>query len=436
MRLIRLLKNDLAKEISGWVEKDLISAEQARSICRLYDVDYDSIQNYSLGYRLLIGLGYLFIGLAVITLLGANWDEIPRALRMGGLLLLTLMTHGLAFKSYLAGRTSSAVGLFLLGNLFYGASIILISQIYHLGEHMPDGVFWWALGSLPFGVLLKNSWLTLFSILLATLWFVLEFGMGFFPALFPLFIVAALYVLYTGPSSSLLFLTTVASIGLWIEAVLSAVWAGDSYDYTIHMEHLLVSVALFVWAYAVSGWLYAQGSHKAKDYGVLLSLWALRFGLIALFVLSFEDPWETLIESDWDQQTSMWLCVIALLAASLWFAWQGRILQFLLPVAVFASLSMIAVVATEDSSAAVYFQIAYNIALICTGIGLIVRGIHQSISHYFFLGVASILVTAFMRYIDLIGDYIGGAIMFMVLAAVLLGAARYWKTQQLQRGTP
>ena len=34
-------------------------------------------------------------------------------------------------------------GLFFLGNLFYGASIILVAQIYHLGEHMPDGVFWW-----------------------------------------------------------------------------------------------------------------------------------------------------------------------------------------------------------------------------------------------------------------------------------------------------
>lgn len=432
MRLIRLFKNDLAKEISGWVEKDLISADQARSICGQYDVDYDSIQNHSLGYRLLIGLGYLFIGLAVITLLGANWDEIPRALRMAGLLLLTLATHGLAFKSYFAGRTSSAVGLFLLGNLFYGASIILIAQIYHLGEHMPDGVFWWALGSLPFGVLLKDPWLTLFSCLLALLWMFLEFSMGFFPTLFPVFIVAAVYVLYQGPSSSMLFLTTVASIGLWIEVVLSWLWAADYRYYTIHAEHLMVSVALFICAYAVSGWLYNKSSGKAKDYGVLLSLWALRFGLVALFIFSFEDPWEGLIESHWEQQASMWLCVMTLLAISLWFGWQGNTLRFTLPLIAFAGVSMMAVVASPDSTNAVYFQIVYNIALVASGIGLIVRGIHHGVSHYFFLGVATILLTAFMRYIDLIGDYIGGAILFMVLAAVLLGAAKYWKAQQGQ----
>ena len=78
MRLIRLLKNDLAKETATWVDKDLISLDQARSICSEYDVDYDSSESYSAGYRLLVALGYLFIGLAVITLLGANWDEIPR----------------------------------------------------------------------------------------------------------------------------------------------------------------------------------------------------------------------------------------------------------------------------------------------------------------------------------------------------------------------
>ena len=72
MRLIRLLKRDLATKISSWVAEALLSTDQARSICRLYDVDYDSIQSHSTAYRLLVSLGYLFIGLAVITLLGAN----------------------------------------------------------------------------------------------------------------------------------------------------------------------------------------------------------------------------------------------------------------------------------------------------------------------------------------------------------------------------
>ena len=84
MRLIRLLKRDLATEVATWVEREIISVDQARSICRLYEVDYDAIRSRSTGYRVLVVLGFLFIGLALITVIGANWDEIPRAARMAG----------------------------------------------------------------------------------------------------------------------------------------------------------------------------------------------------------------------------------------------------------------------------------------------------------------------------------------------------------------
>ena len=178
LRLIRLLEKDLATEVSTWVDQGLISADQARAICRQYGIDYDEIRSRSTAYRVLAVLGFLFIGLSLITVIGANWESIPRGVRMAGLLVLTAGTHGLAVRHHLSGRTSLAIGLFILGNLFYGASIILIAQIYHLGEHMPDGVFWWALGSLPFAVLLCSAGLTLFSGLLALLWFFLEFSDG------------------------------------------------------------------------------------------------------------------------------------------------------------------------------------------------------------------------------------------------------------------
>ena len=416
----------------SWVKKDLITVDQAQSICREYDMDYESAQNHSIGYRLLVSLGYLFIGVAVIILLGANWDEIPRGLRMGGLVAITMATHGWAMRLYITGKESSATGLFLLGNLFYGASIILIAQIYHLGEHIPDEVFWWALGSLPFGVLLRNTWLTLFSCLLALTWFFMEMSMGFFAALLPVFIIAAVYVLIKGRPSALLFLTTAGSIGLWVEASLAEFWSGDRYGFNMHAEHLLVSVALFVFAYAFSHWLHSRESGKAKDYGVMLSLWSLRFGLIVMLVLSFEGPWKELIGARWDHLGSMVAIVFALVGGSLWIGWITDKLKELVPIVAFCGLSMIAVVYTGDSDFAVLFQIIYNIALVGTGIWLIMRGIQNGISHYFFLGVATILMVALMRYIDLIGEYIGGAVLFMTLAALLLGAAKYWRTQQFK----
>lgn len=434
MRLIRLLKNDIAREAGEWVDDGLISQSQAEKICQRYDVDYHQIQNRSFGYSVLMGLGFLFIGLSVITLLGANWDEIPRAVRMWGLIAVTMTTQGLALRLYLQGRTQ-AIGIFFLGNLFYGASIILIAQVYHLGEHMPDGVFWWALGCLPIGILTCSRLILLQSLALALIWFFIEAGMGFYPALFPLFFAGGLYVLYRGQQSVLLFLTVVASIAVWFEYSLAEYWRVGRY-FDFHAGHVVVSVALFILAYTFSHWLHQRESVRARDYGAILALWSLRFGLVFMLVMGFEDPWRDLIRADWWHITSVLALVAGFSIAALLCAY---ITRRLIPVSGLVScfwVLLLGVLNTTESGDAIYFQIASNLLLVALGIWLIVRGIHSGVSHYFFLGIASILLTAFMRYVDLIGDYIGGAILFAVFAALLLGAAKYWKSYQLKMHQP
>lgn len=431
MRLIRLLKRDIAREAAEWVEDDLISERQAEQICQRYDIDYHQTKNRSFTYSILVGLAFLFVGLSVITLLGGNWDDIPRAVRMWGLIGLTMATQGFALRKYLSGNHTGATGLFLLGNLFFGASIILIAQIYHLGEHMPDGVFWWALGCLPIGIILSSPWVMLQSALLAIIWFFMEADMGFYPTLFPLFILGSLMVLYRGKQSILLFLTTAVSIGCWVEYSLAEYWR-DGRHFDFHAEHIVVSTAMFITAYVFSHWLAQRPSSVSKDYGAVLAIWSLRFGLIFMLVMSFREPWRELLRADWDQQLSMLILVAIFSIVSIVLAYRVRKLYSVLCLLPFYLLTLIAVLLSGDSSHAVYFQVSYNLVLIAVGIWLIIRGIHSGISHYFFLGVTAILLTAFMRYVDLIGDYIGGALLFMVFAVLLLGAAKYWKRHQAQ----
>ena len=433
--MIRLLKKDLATEALTWVDKQLITADQAQAICRLYGVSYDATRSRSPTYQILVVLGFLFIGLSLITVIGANWDTIPRGVRMAGLLALTAGTHGLAMWKHLSGRTPLSAGLFFLGNLFYGASIILIAQIYHLGEHMPVGVFLWALGSLPLAVLLCNTWLTLFSGLLALLWFFLEYETGFLTptflsTVFALFLAAELYVLMKARVSTPLFLAFVASFVLWFETLLALLWMDDRGRLEFSAEHFFVGVALFLLAYAASHWLHTKDGEKSKDYGALLSLWTLRFALLTMFVLSFEASWADLIRSDWSHQTFMWCAVAGIVALALWIGSKTAKLPMLLALAVLCGGAMVAVIATETDYGAVYYQILDNVALIVAGIWLIVRGTSSGVSHYYFLGVATILLTAFTRYVDLIGDFLDSAILFMVLAVLLLGSARFWRIRQ------
>ena len=446
MRLIRLLKRDLATEIATWVEREIISADQARAIGALYGIDHDTVRSRSTGYRILVVLGFLFIGLALITVIGANWEEIPRAARMAGLVVLTAGTHALAIRYHLSGRTGTGTGLFFLGNLFFGASIILVAQIYHLGEHMPDGVFWWALGTLPFGVLLRNPWLTLQTALLALVWLHLEHrydflvNAAFFASVFPLFLAAELYVLVRARANLPLFLAFAASLFLWVQNSLGPLWHDGEGYFRWSGEHWFVAAALFLLAWATGRWLHAREGPKEKDYGAALSVWTLRLVLVGMFVLSFERPWLELLRDDWAHQGSMWVVVGALAAAALWLGARAGVLRTLLAPALLVAATMVAVVIVAASTEtlpppeyAVWFQVLANAALIAAGIRLIHHGTTAGVSHLFFLGLAVILLTAFIRYMDLIGDYVGGAVLFLAFAGLLLGSARYWKSRQGRR---
>jgi len=432
MRLIRLLKYDLAREAAEWVDEGLISEPQAEQICRRYEVDYQQAQQRSFGYSVLTGLGYLFIGLALITLLGANWDSIPRGLRMGGLIGLTLATQWLGLRHYCSGDRSGGVGLFLLGNLFFGASIILIAQIYHLGEHMPDGVFWWALGCLPFALLTRNAWLALQAHLLALLWFFLQISYGFYPLLLPLFIAASVYVLWRGPPSATLLLVVLVSLGCWVEYSLAAYWreTRSFFLFDLHAENFAVAAALFIPLALFARWLNLRPGARARDYAALIGVWCLRFALVLLLVLSFAQPWKNLLRADWTHWPSTGLVLLALSGLALWLARRSGALAIAAGLLAALWLPLLAVLLSRNPQHAVAFQVVANLALVGWGIWLILRGISGGISHYFFLGVAAVMLCALLRYFDLIGDYVGGALLFAVCAALLLGAARYWKQRQ------
>ena len=428
MRLIRLFKQDMANEVSDWVDDDVISEEQASQILIRYGIKPGEQQSH--GYNLLIGLGLLFIGLSLITLLGANWDDIPRAARMGGLVALTAATQLIGLRYLSQGVELKALGAFFLGNLFFGASIILVAQIYHLGEHMPDGIWWWALGCIPFVLVTKSRILAYQMLALAIIWLLVEADLGFFPASFPLFAGVALYVLLRSQGSTILFLTIIASSALWFEFFLTVLWREDGIM-RYEVEHFAVTMSLVASAYGFSIWLGDRNNSVLKDYGTILAGWCLRFLVIALIALSFEDVWDGLIEANWDHAWGMALVCMVFWAIGIGLSWSAQGIRFSLWVllALFTP-STIAVVMIQNDAHAFLLAVVYNLVLLGVGVWLIVRGLADNISHYFYTGVTVILLTALLRYFDLIGSYVGGAILFMVMAGILLGAARFWRLQQ------
>ena len=432
MRLIRLLKRDLAKECSEWVSAGLISQDQAAKICERYGINYQDVSGQTYGYATLIGLAYLFIGLAVITLLSANWDDIPRAVRMSGLLLMTTATNLFAFKKYNDDKPSAAISLFFLGSLFYGASIMLIAQIYHIDEHFPDGILWWAMGVLPLALLLESSLLMALAMALSFTWFFVEVDLDYYPFLLPLFLAALGWHVFKVKHSYVLFLTFIAGLVLWSEYTL-AWFMGEAYHFKFEAVNFIFGIGLFIALHGFSKWLVHLNDREWGDYGAILGLWTLRFALILLLVFSYQWPWEELIKAYWGDAGNArmtYILAIALSTVGVWLAYIGdKQFYATLAFALLYVFGVFLVTLIEDHLHvyALYFQIVTNIVLIMTAVFLIIRGIRAGVTHYFFVGVSVILLTGLLRYIDLVGDYIGAAILFIIFAVILLSAARFWK---------
>lgn len=437
MRLIRLLKRDLVKEISNWKENGIISESQAVQLCHLYGTDYHNPESHSYTYFILLALGYLFIGLAIITFLSANWDEIPRAVRMGSLIAMTLGVNLAGLWKFHHQQENHAVGFFFLGGLFYGASIMLIAQIYHIGEHFPDGIFWWAMGVLPMALLTRSILLMLLSVSLGFIWFFVEASLHFFPTLFPIFLLASAWYVLNVKQSNILFLSTLIGVALWLEYTLA--WAQSGFSrFAFGAENVVLVAGIFLLFHGFSKWLVVRQNGWLIDYGTLLGVWVLRFAIFSMIIFSYEFTWKELISANWEQPDKTVLLAIgfSLSALVLVFLANKKINSNMISVAAFSLayvLSVVFVTTLENDSHALAFQALDNIFLVSAGVWLIVRGIHQGISHYFYLGVSVILLIALLRYIDLVGNYVGATILFVIFAVILIGVARFWKSHNEQR---
>lgn len=436
MRFLRLLKPELAAEAKSWVDEGLVSQEQAERILARYGARLPDGRERSAGYYVLISLAALFGGLALLVLVSANWDQIPRHLRMAGLVLVTLTFHGLGLRSWGRGKGSLALVWFFLGCLAYGTTIFLIAQIYHLGEHYPDGIFWWAAGSLPFALLTGSLPIALLSAALSGAWLIAEASESFLPTAWPVLGAGLAYYCLRLRHSKLLFLILVASGTLWLELLIDQ-WVGK-YESGPSNELLPLSLGLFALYHGWGRhWEDRRESGEWAEYGAVLRLWAVRLGIVLLLVFGFEGPWQGVLELRYTYPAwvvggtvtvlvgvaTMWR--FALLAAPerarrWWAVWCH--------VGAFTTLVAISLLTTSDHDyLAVPLQVMTNLMTMGVGIWLIVVAIEDGLSHYFYAGVGIILVTALLRYVDLVGDYVGAALLFFVFSLILFGAARFWQ---------
>lgn len=134
-----------SRKLQKWVEKGLISQDQADNIS-----SYENSNNSTIVLKWLYGIAGLFIGLGVILLIGANWDVIPSVVKLfGDFVLWGGVLYG-TYWSFINKKEKLKELFLLLSFLFIGATIGLIAQIFNLDGGWSSFALMWALLGLPF----------------------------------------------------------------------------------------------------------------------------------------------------------------------------------------------------------------------------------------------------------------------------------------------
>ncbi len=136
----RRLKHDL--EI--WVERGWVgSAGAARILEEISTGDGRSRLPMVLG-----GIGVVCIALALAAFIAANWDGIPKYVKLAGIVAMILAAHGLAAWASNAGRKGVADLATAFATLVFVGGMALVGQIFHLPSDWAGGAFLVCLGGL------------------------------------------------------------------------------------------------------------------------------------------------------------------------------------------------------------------------------------------------------------------------------------------------
>lgn len=125
-------------------------------------------REFSLASALGILASVLF-GFAAISFVAAHWEEMPRLARLFLLLACIWTGYGVAGWLETRGQSLLADAAVLFASGMFGASIMLISQMYNIVGDPADGVLLWWMGTLLAGAVLRsNPTLALAMILVCT----------------------------------------------------------------------------------------------------------------------------------------------------------------------------------------------------------------------------------------------------------------------------
>ncbi|QZE15845.1 DUF2157 domain-containing protein [Halosquirtibacter laminarini] len=146
------------KDLKELTEAGLLSEEHAEQIVLYYKNKTKRpvvSQSTTLAYSI---IGALLVGIGVIDLFAHNWDQFSKLLKVVLSLLPLLIGQVfcgiILFSKKDFSRWKEAASSFLF--LAIGASIALVSQVYHMEGNLGSFFLWWIIPALPLLYLMRS----------------------------------------------------------------------------------------------------------------------------------------------------------------------------------------------------------------------------------------------------------------------------------------
>ena len=450
----------LDRELSQWQADQVVSADQASLIRGRYDsVDDISDRQRSVAVQALFAMAAFLFGLAVLLLIGFNWEELSRTVKLVVVLTVVTSTHLIAFRLRRGGyHLALSETVSFLGCLFYGAGIWLVAQAFHLEAHYPDGVWWWAIGVLPFALCLDSLLLHLLFVSLVALWGGMEvFG---FWSMSPWWLPGWWEVPNGAYSLPLLAAPGLAwayhrksPLGVALYVALFTWWT------VLQAFSLHLGTRSLFWIGNVGAILilFAEAHRPRDPRGVPYRFWGVLLVSGILLALGSREFWRSSGDS-WfpeDHWRTMFTEVIAnlillVISAGLLFLFRGlgafdlkgeasetdsirRRWYAIALVGCLMLMSIWSMAITNGTVASLLPIIVANLVTLGMALYLVKVGEQEERTRPFAAGVLMFLMWALVRYIDLFGDsggLLGAALVFALCGGGLVIVGNFWSRKR------
>ncbi len=230
--------------ISKWVKEGTITKAQAKKML----ADVSKGRKEASSNKMIIAastIGSILLGIGAILFIASNWQKLPDITKTLILVLSTFAAYYLGYLFRYQKQNLPKVGaaLMFLGALLFGATVILVAQIYNLNANTHILVLIWLVGILPLVYALQSMPIAGLAALLSYVWMILFFA----------------------PSNRGWF------------------WFFDSEFFLLNLPTLLLVSSVMLFSIGGIHYLYERFSKIARIYRVA----ALKVLLISLFFLTF-----------------------------------------------------------------------------------------------------------------------------------------------------